>query len=114
MKPSLGRIVIYRSRTGNYSCPAMVVATRETLHIPNVEAGWIPNITDETNVHLVVFSAGKPGQGRTIMDAEKDFLVKSEHGVSVNTSGTYQEWDIPYDPSGGPGTWSWPERVESI
>jgi len=111
MVPTIGRIIIYRSRTGDYDCAAIISATRATLNVKNVEAGYIPNITDETNVHLTVFSAGKPGQGRTIANAEGDFLVKSEHGYSVNTSGTYQEWDVAFDPDGGPCTWRWPDRV---
>jgi hypothetical protein len=106
-KPTLGRTVWYRSRTGNYDCAAVIAATRASLHIPNVKEGWIPIITDEMNVHLVVFSAGTPGKRK---DAA-DFLVESPHGRSENLSGTYQEWDIPYDPNGSPGTWRWPEIV---
>lgn len=109
LQPGLAKSVIYRSRTGDYDCAAIIAATRSSLNIKNVEKGFLPPISVETNVHLIVFSAGRTGQGRTIMDAEKDFLVKSEHGVSVNIGGTYQEWDIPYDPDGGPGTWRWPE-----
>lgn len=108
--PSLGRIVIYRSRTGAYECPAIITATRDSLVIENVEKGWIPPLSNEMNIHLTVFSAGNPNRGRTVEEAEKDFLVKSEHGHSANMGGTYQEWDIPYDPAGGPGTWRWPER----
>jgi hypothetical protein len=112
MKPSLGRIVIYRSRTGSYDCAAIIAATYDSLNIDNVEKGWIPNLSGEAHVHLVVFSAGKPQDGRTAQEAEAEFLVSSPHGVSINSGGTYQEWDIPYDLEGGPGTWRWPTRIE--
>jgi hypothetical protein len=108
VKPTIGRIVVYRSRTGDYECAAIISATRSTLNMKNVEKGYIPNLSDDTNVHLVVFSAGKPGMGRTAAEAEKEFLVKSEHGASANVSGTYQEFNISFDPEGSPGTWRWP------
>lgn len=109
LEPGLSKNVIYRSRTGGYDCAAIIVATRSSLNMENVAKGYIPMISEERNVHLVIFSAGKMGQGRSLAEAEKDFLVKSEHGASANVSGTYQEWDIPFDPEGGPGTWRWPE-----
>jgi hypothetical protein len=107
MKPKISRMVIYRSRTGDYDCPAVIAATRDTLHIPNVEAGFIPPLSSEDHVHLVVFSAGSPGKRAA---PEAHFLVESPHGRSENVSGSYQEWDITYDPEGAPGTWRWPEQ----
>jgi hypothetical protein len=107
VKPTLGRIVIYRSRTGNYDVPAIVAATRESLYVQNVEAGYIPPIADEMNVHLIVFSAGLPGNRVT----STDFQVESPYGRAENVGGTYQEFDISFDPESGPGTWRWPERV---
>lgn len=102
--PSLGRVVIYRSRTGNYSCPAMITAVQDSLYRPNVEAGYIADLSSETHVHLSVFTPGKPGKRA---DAT-DFLTESPHGRSENAGGIYQEMDIAFDPEGGPGTWSWP------
>ena len=108
MKPTIGRIVIYRSRTGDYDVPAIITATQDTLNRKGVEAGHIPDLSGAACVHLTVFTAGKPGRRR---DAD-DFLVESDHGRSENVAGCYQEWDIPCgDGALMPGTWRWPERV---
>ncbi len=107
METRLGMSVIYRSRTGAYDCAAIVAATTASLNRENVEAGYLPDLTGDMHVHLVVFSAGRLGQGRTVTDAP--FLTESPHGRSPNTGGTYQEWDIPFDVNGGPGTWRLPE-----
>lgn len=117
MKPSIGRIVIYRSRTGDYDCPAIVTATTETLNPKGVELGHVPALSSDEHVHLTVFTAGKPGLRR---DAD-DFKVESEHGRSENVAGCYQEWDIGptcanCEEAGEkpiPGTWRWPERVSA-
>lgn len=104
---TIGRIVEYRSRTGNYSVPAMVNCTHDTIYQPGVEAGHVPAISSVDRVHLTCFTPGKPG-----MRGEADnFVVAPEEEVSENVSGCYQEWNIPYDPNGGPGTWRWPARV---
>jgi hypothetical protein len=109
--PTIGRIVIYRSRTGDYSVPAIVNATVDTLNAKGVELGHVPEFTDGLAVHLTVFTPGKPGMRR---DAG-DFKVESPHGRGENVSGCYQEWDIPFDDSDdeeqAPGTWRWPTRV---
>lgn len=109
--PTIGRIVIYHSRTDDYDVPAIVTATTETLNRKGVEAGRIPDLTvpdlaDEHYVHLTVFTGGVPGQ----RSSAEDFEVESRFGRSENVAGCYQEWDIPYDENGGPGTWRWPER----
>jgi hypothetical protein len=118
-RPSLGRIVIYRSRTGDYDVPAIITATVDTLNRKGVEAGYIPDLTDPERVHLTVFTAGVPGLRGSAVE-RGDFKVVSEHPVSENVAGTYQEWDIPLAgsfaaPTDGdepmPGTWRWPERV---
>lgn len=107
MRPSIGRIVIYRSRTGDYDVPAMITATKDTLNPKGVELGHVPDLSSEAHVHLTVFTPGKPGLRR----GADDFLVESEHGRSENVAGCYQEWDIPFVDSGGvlvPGSWRWP------
>lgn len=104
---SLGRIVHYRSRTGNYSVPAIINCTLTDIYQPGVEGGHMPGIDSADRVHLTVFSAGLPGQR---VDAD-DFVVTSDQPVSENLAGCYQEWNIPYDPDCGPGTWCWPPRV---
>lgn len=110
MKPTIGRIVIYRSRTGDYDVPAIVNCTTETLSPKGVDAGHVPALSGDDCVHLTVLTPGKPGKRR---DAE-DFKVESPHGRGENIAGCYQEWDIapaddPSDPA--PGTWRWPERA---
>lgn len=100
-------MVEYRSRTGNYSIPAVVTAVKDTLYRPGVEGGYVPDIDTDLHVHLTVFTPGKPGNR---VDAS-DFLSVPTEPVSENVSGTYQEWNIPYDADGAPGTWRWPSRV---
>lgn len=105
--PAIGRIVTYRSRTGDYSVPAIIAATQATLHIPNVEAGHIPTLSSARHVHLVCFTPGTPGKRGNA----EDFKVRSEHPISENLAGTYQEWDIPEHVGDGeqePGSWRWP------
>lgn len=106
--PTLGRIVLYRSRTGDYDVPAIICATAESLFLPNVEAGHIPGLTSPSHVHLTVFS---PGPGGRRADAT-DFKVESPHGRAENLGGTYTEWDIAESPEGEPmpGCWRWPIR----
>lgn len=105
--PTLGRIVWYRSRTGNYTVPALVNCTVNSIYQPGVDAGFVPPLTDDLHVHLTVFSPGQIGK-RVGAD---NFINKSKYPVSENVSGCYQEWDIEYDELAGPGTWCWPERV---
>lgn len=119
-RPSVGRIVLYRSRTGYYTVPAIVTATASSLAPAGVSAGYVPALSDGDNVHLTVFTPGKPG----MRDGAGDFLCESEHGRSENVAGCYQEWDIPpahalsneqnAEPGNEgfpPGTWAWPQRV---
>jgi hypothetical protein len=111
MKPTIGRIVIYRSKTGRYSVPAVVTATTETLYQPAVAGGHIPDLSSPEHVHLTVLTPGTPGER----------LPDTDPAIgSVNAGGTYQEWDIPYggDNSGEfdlqpAGTWAWPHRETS-
>lgn len=115
MTPTIGRIVIYKSRTGYYVVPAVVTATVDTLFRPNVDAGYIADLSSPSHVHLTVFTPGKPGKRAEATD----FKVESPHGRSENAGGVYQEWDIPQHTDDGtvpgreqaPGTWAWPERV---
>lgn len=116
--PTIGRIVIFRSRTGKYEVPAIVTATGETLAPEGVAAfeasggeKGVPPLTGEQHVHLTVLTPGLPGQ----RGSAEDFEVQSAHPVQENVGGTYQEWDVPpdHDPFTGqlPGTWRWPARV---
>lgn len=83
MKPTIGRIVIYREQgpgeLPDYDCAAIITATPETL----------PDVSDDT-VDLTVFH---PRGG-----------ITAELGVKENPSnGTDRELAT--------GTWRWPERV---
>lgn len=109
MVATIGRIVVYRSRTGDYSVPAIITATTATLNAKGVELGHVPALSSDDHVHLTVFTPGRPGMRR----GAQDFLVESEHARSENVAGCYQEWDIPHNefPADDvPGTWSWPHR----
>lgn len=114
MRPTIGRIVIYRSRTGAYSVPAIITATKETLVQENVEKGYIEDLTGDFNVHLTVFTPGKPGKRATADDFVGD---RADAPISENVNGCYQEWDVPQvgTPENmddqEPGTWCWPQRV---
>jgi hypothetical protein len=119
MKPTIGRIVIYRSRTGDYDVPAIITATRETLNPKGIEAGYIPDLSSDDHVHLTVFTAGMPGLRGSVIERD-DFKTVSKYPISENVAGCYQEWDIPhfeppelpYDSAGDglqPGSWRWPE-----
>jgi len=119
---TLTRAVLYRSRTGAYTVPAVVTCTARSLNPAGVEAGALPPLSSSQHVHLTVFTPGKPGKRA---DAT-DFVTESQHPVSENLAGCYQEWDIPFwepadsekqswedgDYSVQPaGTWAWPQRL---
>ena len=106
---TIGRVVIYRSKTGSYDLPAIVNCTVATLDPAGVAAGHVPELTNPARVHLTVFTCGKQGTAR--------------EGNEVNNEaagGSYQEFNIPQfvapaegEPPQEPvaGTWRWPERV---
>lgn len=104
MKPTIGRIVIYRSRTGNYDVPAIITATDDRM---GVELGHVPPLTGYNAVHLTVFTPGKQGTARE----------GNEVNPTIGGGSSYQEFDIPQseeldiDETPAPGTWRWPERV---
>jgi hypothetical protein len=111
--PTIGRIVVYRSRSARYVMPAVVSATRETLWRPGVEAGALPDLDSDRHVHLTVFTPGR--QGHTT--GEQSLAPVAHEGGpspfprSENQGGTYTEWNVPHDESGEtPGSWSWPVR----
>lgn len=103
--PTIGRIVVYRSRTNKYDLPAVVNCTRATLNPEGVEGGHIPDLDDDLHVHITVMSPGPSG----LRADATDFVTESPHGRHENQGGTYTEWNIGYDPNGAPGTWRWPQ-----
>lgn len=106
--PTLCRIVRYRSRTAKYSLAAIVTADVTTLFREGVAAGNIPDLTDETHVHLTVFTPGFAGRINPSTDPD---MAAAMVAKSTPAGGSYQEWDVAEDQSGEtPGTWSWPPR----
>lgn len=90
MLPTIGRIVHYRGRDGLHALrPAIVITDIETLDLRAVEAGVIPDITDEEHVHLWVFTP-------------------NEHGGFVEWNVAHGQREFGMMP---PGTWDWPTRV---
>jgi len=105
--PSVGQIVLYRSRTGKYTVPAIITATSNTLNQDGVDAGHVPPLTADGNVHLTVFTPGKPG----MRGPAKDFIAPSPYPVSENVAGCYQEWDIALGSEYEAGTYFHPVGV---
>ena len=120
--PTLTRAVLYRSRTGQYTVPAVVTCTSRSLNPAGVESGNLPPLSSDSHVHLTVFTPGKPG----LRADAADFVVTNQQPISENVSGCYQEWDIPFwecpdaqldlwlsgDYAQQPAaTWAWPPRV---
>lgn len=124
MDPSIGRIVVYRSRGPvGFIAPAIIAVTVETL----AEAGLaryrqtggrvgVPPLSSPDHVHLIVFTAGVSDEP----PPDTDF--------DVPMGGTWREHDVPFferpsaNVGGGtalmpaasteqpPRTWTWPER----
>ena len=110
---TIGRIVIYRSRTGRYSVPAIINCTTDSIDPVGVEAGHVPALDTDENVHLTVFTPGKPGMRRSNQAmADMGLTASQVENLSENVAGCYQEWNVRHDPSGeSPGSWRWPERI---
>lgn len=86
--PTIGRIVLYRSKRNPYDLPAIIVATTDSLWEGGVERGDVPGLFSDQHVHLVVLTPG---------------ALK-----------TYHEYNIPLsvpdaDGTPQPGSWRWPE-----
>jgi hypothetical protein len=107
---AIGRVVIYRSKTGKYDLPAIVNCTTATLDPEGVKLGHVPELSTPDAVHLTVFTCGKEGTSR------EGNVVNNEAA-----GGSYQEFNIPmsgFSPATAtegdepqPGTWRFPERV---
>lgn len=100
-KPTIGRIVIYRSKLGDgVVSPAIVLRTRETTNLEIIER-WGPS-PDGT-----LSGKGRPEDlvAELPEDHTVDLLV---HGLG----GDYREYAVPFSPfEPEPRTWFWPERV---
>jgi hypothetical protein len=127
MKPTIGRIVIYRTDGRNglvYDLPAIVTCTKDTHpgNYPDGSQNPLPVPESDDHVHLTVFTPGGFGtiiqpEGKIVRKAnpnDKDFIGGSNMRPG---SGTYVEWNVPYaaEITVGKGaehrTWRWPERV---
>lgn len=100
-EPSIGRVVWYRSRTGNYTLPALITATVDTLWDEGVERGDVPALTSRHHVHLTAFTPGDAG-------------TYQEHDVPLWTPGPLPVFEPgqahgPREADGQPPeTWRWP------
>lgn len=116
MTPHLGQTVLYRSRTGDYTMAAIVIANTRSINPLGVERGQVPPLTDDSHVHLTVLSPGLPPvetpdrttvlvdpkkplgsrivelppEGRAGYDEPAAFLGMTQFGS------TYAEFDIPF------------------
>lgn len=100
MVPTIGRIVMYRSKTANYVLPAMVTATMETLWPEGVETGQVPALSSPLHVHLQVFT---PGIAESYPEHDVPFFELAP--VSARSSPAEGEYEML------PGSWAWPPRV---
>lgn len=110
MKPTIGRIVIYKSKIDNGAgndvlSPAMVIRTRDTT-VLDVVTRWgsnaqtvvsasDPTVTHQTAPRPASFVPELPD------DSTVDLLV---HGLGQD----YREYAVKQ--GSGRGEWSWPER----
>jgi hypothetical protein len=86
--PSIGRIVVYRSRTGDYDIPAIINCTVDTLNAKGVELGHVPALSSDMHVHSTVSSAqahsrgpaagaGRPSGNHASVGAPRDSPISS-------------------------------------
>jgi hypothetical protein len=81
-KPSLGRIVRYVGKHGINAPRAAIVTCSVADVVPD---GLVAPLDSDMHVHLSVFTP--------------------------SPQNSFPEFNIPFDPDGAPGTWSWPPRV---
>ncbi len=136
VKPTIGRIVIYRTDGRNglvYDLPAIVTCTRDTHpgDYPDGRRNPLP-VPDEGCVHLTVFTPGGFGTETRheinggefvpaseiyrmddLTDEQRSALFKGAATIQPG-SGTYVEWNVPEanpgDASPEPRSWRWPAR----
>ena len=120
MKPTLGRIVLFRTDGRNglvYDLPAMITVTRDTHpgDYPDGSQNPLPVPESDTHVHLTVFT---PGGFGSVVESDMEPLSgddKSKAYVGADTfkpgSGTYVEWNVPFCKEGSQilsRSWRWP------
>lgn len=117
----LASTIIYRSKTGDYSLAAVVIADAESINPLGVERRQVPPLTGPGNVHLTVLTPGLPPvltPARTAqiidtrlplgsrqielneaLDSIGDEMADLEEGQFVGMTqfgSTYAEYDIPF------------------
>lgn len=111
MKPTIGRIVIYKSKIDNgpgndVLSPAMVIRTKDTT-VPAVIDRWGPEPTTLEGVDGTTHETA-PRPDALAPDLADDYTVD----LAVFGLGkTYREYAVSH--GDGLGEWSWPERVSS-
>lgn len=81
-KPSLGCVVHYVGKLGIHAKRAAIVSCSLAELMPEGDA---PALDSDMHVHLFVTTPGEKGH--------------------------FSEFNVPFDPEGAPGTWSWPPCV---
>lgn len=124
MRPTIGRIVLYRTDGRNglvYDLPAIVTCTQDTHPggYPDGSVNPLP-VPEGDAVHLTVFTPGGFGSKVATSGNESygepetdDEYVGAAH--LQPGSGTYVEWSVPFTDAAGESiparSWRWPERV---
>lgn len=113
MIPSLGRIVLYRSKIDNgpgndVLSPAVVIRTKDTC-VPAVSQRWGPEprtVQSATDPDVRHATTPRPPGVEDVLpdDTTVDLLV---HGLGRD----YREYSVAQ--GGGLGQWDWPVRVDT-
>jgi hypothetical protein len=122
-RPTPGRIVWYQTdgRNGlDYFLPAMVTVTRASHpgDYPDGKPNSLPVPSSDLHVHLTVFTPGGFGSVYRSDEGEQGWSDYQQEDLEnlgrpaefTPGSGSYVEWDVPYDPNGARRSWRWPER----
>jgi hypothetical protein len=117
-KPTPGRIVWYQTDGRNgleYFLPAMVTVTKGSHpgDYPDGRSNPLPVPSSDLHVHLTVFTPGGFGTEVHVASGplpQPDDEAYKDARKLVPGSGTYVEWDVPFDPNGSRRSWRWPER----
>lgn len=117
--PKPGRTVWYQTDGRNdldYYLPAIVTVTwgSHPGDYPDGTPNSLPRPSTELHVHLTVFTPGGFGSSYAIdgklSEFKQDKMPNLGKPQSITPgSGTYTEWNVPYDANGGRRTWRWPE-----